>query len=274
MPVSNRQLAEFADKHAGQVLFDTSPRHLAGPGDARHVTHGLAAAGWTRINEPLSTHLVLASPDHRHRLQFTPETGYLASWWQLSTAGFGNGYWRASFGAQVPAEVISSLTDALIDPPADAPPEPWQTVEAAGWVRAEDGTARSSDGMCVIQHRAPSEFRDAPEWSIDTYESGDAAYPGPLIWHARFHADTPVHLVNAFVAALTDTSPLQRGMLDRTGHYSAVQEPSRLSPEQVVAAHTKRVKAIKAQDRVARHRQRLTTAPAAAHRTGTAPPRR
>ena len=28
MPVSERQLAEFADKHAWRIPFDTSPRHL------------------------------------------------------------------------------------------------------------------------------------------------------------------------------------------------------------------------------------------------------
>ncbi|MEU3093224.1 ROK family protein, partial [Streptomyces massasporeus] len=31
--------------------------------------------------------------------------------------------------------------------------------------------------------------------------------------------------------------PLQRGMYDRTGHYSAAQEPSPLRPQQVVDAH-------------------------------------
>ena len=45
MPLSERQLAAFADKQAVQIPYSTSPRHLAGPGDARHVTHGLAAAG-------------------------------------------------------------------------------------------------------------------------------------------------------------------------------------------------------------------------------------
>ncbi|MCZ4103661.1 hypothetical protein O3W51_47220 [Streptomyces sp. H39-C1] len=51
--MSARQLAAFASTHAWQIPFDTSPRHLAGPGDARHVTHGLAAAGWTPTSDPL-----------------------------------------------------------------------------------------------------------------------------------------------------------------------------------------------------------------------------
>ncbi|MFF7337400.1 hypothetical protein ACFZAT_08660 [Streptomyces sp. NPDC008163] len=45
MPLTERLHAAFARTHATQLLHDTSPRHLAGPGDARHVTHGLAAAG-------------------------------------------------------------------------------------------------------------------------------------------------------------------------------------------------------------------------------------
>ncbi|CAM5323736.1 hypothetical protein STENM36S_05492 [Streptomyces tendae] len=57
MPLSERQLDAFADKQAGQIPFDTSPRHLAGPGDARHVTHGLAAAGWATVSDPLSAEI-------------------------------------------------------------------------------------------------------------------------------------------------------------------------------------------------------------------------
>ncbi|MFI1185791.1 hypothetical protein [Streptomyces californicus] len=52
MPLNERQLAAFADKHAWKIPFDTSPRHLAGPGDARHVTHGLAAVGWNTVSDP------------------------------------------------------------------------------------------------------------------------------------------------------------------------------------------------------------------------------
>ncbi|MFI9341846.1 hypothetical protein ACIG0D_11325 [Streptomyces sp. NPDC052773] len=56
--MSERQLAAFADKHAWRIPFDTTPRHLAGPGDARHVTHGPAAAGWTHASDPLSPEIV------------------------------------------------------------------------------------------------------------------------------------------------------------------------------------------------------------------------
>ncbi|MEW2620873.1 DUF317 domain-containing protein [Streptomyces sp. NPDC048106] len=82
MPLSEQQLAPFADKHAWQIPFDTSPRHLAGPGDARHVTHGLAAAGWNAVSDPLSAEIVLRSPDLRHSLQFDPQSA-TSAWWRL-----------------------------------------------------------------------------------------------------------------------------------------------------------------------------------------------
>ncbi|WP_342671170.1 hypothetical protein [Streptomyces chattanoogensis] len=36
-----------ANEPHSTIRFETRPRHLAGPADARHVTHGLAAAGWS-----------------------------------------------------------------------------------------------------------------------------------------------------------------------------------------------------------------------------------
>ncbi|MGN9821570.1 DUF317 domain-containing protein [Streptomyces sp. SD11] len=273
MPVSERQLAEFADKHAWQVPFDTSPRHLAGPGDARHVTHGLAAAGWTRISDPFGTHMTLAGPDHRHLLEFTPETGSLARWWHISTrlSGRDEPYWNASFGALAPSEVIASMTDALTTPPPTAPPDPWHPVEAAGWLRDAHGAARSADGMCHIEQHRRSESRDTPDWSVYVREPSVNGYPGPLLWHARFRYNTPAHLVDAFLTALTDTAPLQRGKFDQTAHRSALQTASLLSPAQVVTAHTKRITTIAAQTRTTRHPHQPGTSRTPAPPTGAAP---
>ncbi|CAL9416798.1 hypothetical protein SUDANB145_01767 [Streptomyces sp. enrichment culture] len=272
MPVSERQLAEFAEQHAWTIPFDTSPRHLAGPGDARHVTHGLAAAGWTRTSDPFNTDLALTSPDHRYRLEFTPRTGYRASWWHLRHQGTGSeAYWTASFGPLVPAEIIASLTDALVAPPPAEQPDPWQAADATGWARDTDDTARSGDGMCVIAHRPLSEFTDAPSWFIETCKPSYDAYPGTPIWQAQFHAATPAHLVSAFLTALTDTAPLQRGMSDTTAHHTVVKEPSPLSPQQVVAAHASRLKAIQALLRTARRRQKLATTAAPVAPTSAAP---
>ncbi|MEW1599430.1 DUF317 domain-containing protein [Streptomyces sp. NPDC093808] len=258
MPLSERQLDAFADKHAGQIPFDTSPRHLAGPGDARHVTHGLAAAGWATISDPLSTEIVMDSPDHRYRLQFDPQSA-TSAWWRLRAAPSGNEHgWYAEFGELVPAEVLAGLTDALIAPTSPQP-GPWQSVTSAGWRRDESGAAHSPDSMCHIERRTMSEFHDRPSWHIEMRDARDAQFPGPRIWHGYLDEHVPDHLAGAFLGALTDQSPLQRGMFDRTAHYSAVQEPSPLRPQQVVDAHTARVKAIRAQARAVRHQR---TAPA------------
>ncbi|WP_228447387.1 hypothetical protein [Streptomyces paludis] len=77
MPLSERQPASFADKHAGETVRH-QPRHLAGPGDTRHVTHGLTAAGWSDVSDPLAE-IVTRSPDLRHRLQSAPQSGTSAS---------------------------------------------------------------------------------------------------------------------------------------------------------------------------------------------------
>nr|WP_322784886.1 hypothetical protein [Streptomyces justiciae] len=49
-------------------------------------------------------------------------------------------------------------------------------------------------------------------------------------------------------------------MYERTAHHSVVQEPSPLTPQQIVAAHTRRLDAIRAQARAARRQQQTPTA--------------
>ncbi|MEE1765277.1 DUF317 domain-containing protein [Streptomyces sp. SP18BB07] len=258
MPVSERQLAGFADKHAWQIPFDTGPRHLAGPGDARHVTHGLAAAGWSAVSDPLSAEIVLRSPDLRHSLQFDPQSA-TSAWWRLrAEPADSEPGWYAEFGELVPAEVLAGFTDALISPPPHQQ-DAWQPVTAAGWQRDSDGTAHSPDAMCHIERRPLSEFHERSFWHVETREPGHGRYPGPRIWHAFLDERVPAHLVGSFLTALTDDSPLLRGGFDRTAHYSAVKEPSRLSPEKVVEAHTARIASLRAR---ARSTRRQTTKPA------------
>ncbi|GGS92768.1 DUF317 domain-containing protein [Streptomyces chromofuscus] len=114
-------------------------------------------------------------------------------------------------------------------------------MSSALWLLDAPGKAHSPDAMCHIELRL-LDHRDTPSWHIETREHGHGHPVGPRIWHAWFDSRTPSRLVTAFVTALTDTGPLQRGMYDRTAHYSAVQEPSPLTPQQVVAAHTTRLR--------------------------------
>ncbi|WP_407549060.1 DUF317 domain-containing protein [Streptomyces sp. Pv4-95] len=268
MPVSERQLAAFADKHAWRIPFDTSPRHLAGPGDARHVTHGLATAGWTRTSDPLSPEIVLRSPGRRLTLQLDPQSA-TSAWWRLRAKPTDTEPgWYAEFGELVPAEVLGHLTDALIAPPPTQRPGPFQVLESAGWLLGAATAAHSADGMCHAERRARG------GWHIETGEPGHGSPMGPCIWHAWFDDQAPDHLVGAFITALADPAPLQRGMFDRTAHHSVVQQPSPLAPEQVVDAHTSRLDALRAQARAARRRPTATTKAPAPPTSTTAPLRR
>ncbi|QNE74556.1 DUF317 domain-containing protein [Streptomyces finlayi] len=265
MPVSERQLAAFAAKHAGQIPFDTSPRHLAGGGDARHVTHGLAAAGWKAVSDPLSAEIVLRSPDLRHHLKFDPQSTTSAWWWLQAEHTDTERGWHAEFGELLPAEFLAGLTDALISPAPASHPEPLTVLRAAGWQVGPDDAAVSPDGMC---HAEQLSHRDAPAyWRVETCEPGYGTPMGPRIWHAYFDANTPEHLVTAFVTALADPAPLQRAMYDRTAHYSAVQVPSPLTPQQTVDAHTTRIDSLRSHARAAR---RQATKPATTPATTSA----
>ncbi|WP_342745294.1 DUF317 domain-containing protein [Streptomyces colonosanans] len=260
--MSDQQVNAFAEKHAWQIPFDTGPRHLAGPGDARHVTHGLAAAGWKRASDPLSPEMVLASPDHRYRLSFVPTSG-LSAWWQLRAEPTDTEPgWYAEFGELVPAEVLGGLADALVAPSVTGHIGPLDVLGSAGWLINARGVASSPDAACRVEQRAELHEDSLAFWHVEVRDP-DRGRHSPRLWHARFDPRTPQHLVNAFVAALADPAPLQRGMYDRTAHHSVTKEPSPLRPEQVVEAHKTRLNMIRARARTARRQQsKPTTTPA------------
>ncbi|MDT0382559.1 DUF317 domain-containing protein [Streptomyces sp. DSM 42041] len=254
MPVTKAQLTAFADTHSWRIPFDTSPRHLAGPGDARHVTHGLAAAGWKHLSDPLSPQIEMRSPDARYSLRFDPQSS-VSSWWMLSAqATDTEPGWYATFGEFVPAELIGALTDALLTPPAEQLPDVSSALTSAGWRHAPGSEQTTSpDGMCRFeQERLAGYSANEQSWRFEACRLGYDLPRGSRIWHATFDDRAPVHLVHAFACALADPAPLQRGMHDRTADFHVHQEPSPLTPEQVVAAHTSRLDAIRAQVRAAR----------------------
>ncbi|MER6304994.1 DUF317 domain-containing protein [Streptomyces sp. NPDC001657] len=272
--MSERQLEAFAATHAWRIPFDTTPRYLAGPGDGLHVTHGLAAAGWTRTSDPLSPEIVLTSPDKRYHLQFDPQSA-TSAWWRLRAEPPDARPWCAEFGELIPAEILTGLTDALTAPPPSEQPNPFRTLGWAGWVIDTQNSASSLDDMCHVELRTDLGDGSMPHWHIETTEPAPGIL-GARIWHASFDEHTPAHLVEAFVSALADPAPLQRGMYERTAHHSAVQKPSHPpTRQQVLDAHTTRLEALRAQARAARRRKQpaTTTAPAPPTST-TAPPRR
>ncbi|MGC4951116.1 DUF317 domain-containing protein [Streptomyces sp. DT224] len=269
MPLTERLHAAFARTHATQLLHDTSPRHLAGPGDARHVTHGLAAAGWTRTSDPLSPEIVLRSPDHRYTTRFDPQSA-TGAWWRLTAEPASpEPGWYAEFGELVPAEILSRFTDALVLPvPDESPVDPFQILGWEGWVIESSSTAHSLDGMCHV--RRPTEagkWTWEASWRVDTCSPGHGTPMGPSIWHAVLPDAVPAHLIGAFITALADPEPLQRGMYERLGHHSAVHVRSQVRPEQVVEAHASRLRTIRARVRSSRRQQESpVTSPAPSRR--------
>lgn len=267
VPVSEQQLAQFARTHEWRIPFDASPRHLAGAGDARHVTHGLAAAGWKRTSDPLSTQLVLTSPDHRYRLDFTPGNGMFA-WWRLwAEATDTERSWAAGFGELVPAEILGAFTDALIAPPPQRHGTPLDVLDAAGWLIDARGAASSPDATCRIERHADRPDDPRAAWHVEVC---DPDRPRSRLWHAHFDTGTPVHLVTAFVTALADPAPLQRGMYDRTALPSVTQQRSTVTPEQIIEAHKTRLNSLHALARAARRHS--TTAAAAPASSAAARP--
>ncbi|MFM9582518.1 DUF317 domain-containing protein [Streptomyces caniscabiei] len=222
MPVTERQLAGFRRDHESTILHSTSPRHLAGPGDARHVTHALLAAGWTITSDPASPETEVTSPDLQARLQAAPQFNPSGSWWRLTVEPPNSRSWYASFTQQVPAEILAGLTDTLLTPaPADRP-DPWDLFRTAGWsvTQSENGTgfeARSLDRRVVVEYSRPydDEISSSFSWRIRTREypaeAAESAFDGRPVWSGWLDGHAPAQAIAGFVAALTSPEPLLRG---------------------------------------------------------------
>ncbi|MFJ4688866.1 DUF317 domain-containing protein [Streptomyces sp. NPDC088789] len=267
MLLRREQLDLFTADHQGSLLDDVSPRYLAGPGDARHVTHALAAAGWTARSDPLTPAVDLVSPDRRYRLLLEPETAFRWSrtTWSLTSDADGE-HWYASFGA-VPAEILAGFTDGLLlPPPARELPEVWDLLADAGWapVRHPNGDAEalSPDGTVHIGHRPVSEDIEGSRrvWRIEVRPHPDE---GPPIWTAWIANSPPPHLMHGLATALTDPAPLQRNWQQPEGHYRAQRTESPVKPAAYVRAHHDRIASIRANVRATRRQARkaLATSP-------------
>ncbi|BAU88002.1 hypothetical protein SLA_7136 [Streptomyces laurentii] len=137
MAVSPAQLASYTADHEHTIPYDTSPRHLAGPGDPRHVTHALLSAGWRVTSADGDPRIPLTAPTGEHQLRLDP---FGSRYWRIDTD---DGPWQASFSQTVPAEIIAGLTDRLTGRQQPAGPGAWQRMVEAGWRvdRDPDGTA-------------------------------------------------------------------------------------------------------------------------------------
>ncbi|WP_329558888.1 DUF317 domain-containing protein [Streptomyces uncialis] len=249
--LSRQQLDVFADDHTG-ILDDIAPRYLAGPGDARHITHALAAAGWKVRSDPLAPVVDLVSPDLRYRLRHEPQTMAGGAVWRLRSND-PHEHWYAQFTA-IPAEILAGLTDQLVLPrPVKEPPCVWDLLADADWSHTTshgDGAeARSPDALVSVEHRRIAEGYEGRAWRIEVRPRPDE---GPVIWTAWIAYEPPPHLISALAATLADPAPLQRTWTQNRAHYSARRTESRVTSEAHVAAHRARIETVRARVRAAR----------------------
>ncbi|MFI1652751.1 DUF317 domain-containing protein [Streptomyces avidinii] len=274
MTISERQLAVFAADHEHKLGSAVSPRYLAGPGDPRHITHALRAAGWTNTSDPLHPAITMTSSDHVHRLDLNLARPYYS--WKISTE-FGHSYWSATFSAATPVEIVAGLADAVIRPaPDEAGPTVVDILTARGWAHITDDTGSqtlaSPDGIVQAELRV-STFLGVRGWEFEAARYHGEYGPEGLLWRAYFDEATPAHLLASVTDAISTPTPVLRGRfkIDEGPHLEV--GPEFAIGAEVLAAHKVRL----ARARLCRPRPAppavRAAAPAAPSRTPARPSR-
>ncbi|WP_416986992.1 DUF317 domain-containing protein [Streptomyces sp. T028] len=178
------------------------PRHLAGGGDLRHVTEFLRASGW-KDKSTTGGRLIFDSPDRTVRVGYDPFT-QPGGWTVSGKPTAQQQAWHATFGRQVPVEIVAGFTDALTQPRSAHAPNVWSPLQQQGWRTDRDGqfTATSPDGDAFVQFH--SDGAGKAHWF-----AGAGTEHGRS-WDATFTPTTPMHLIQAFATALADPRPVMR----------------------------------------------------------------
>ncbi|UGQ10952.1 DUF317 domain-containing protein [Yinghuangia sp. ASG 101] len=201
-----------------------TPRYLAGTGaDLDAALRPLFAAGFVHhIGD--DGEVFAHSPCHRIRVAFLPENEEPGLWHvTASRSPVSPLDWKAVFDAEVPVEVVTAVTTAVIAElaaergqrhltlPVDT--SVWRPLRAAGW---QPAPARHNQTRLVSPDGYASFLCNRSE-----VEYGEEMGPGPYTWHASigvgritsditFTGETPIHLVAACTAALADPAPVIR----------------------------------------------------------------
>ncbi|MEU3553372.1 DUF317 domain-containing protein [Streptomyces fragilis] len=196
--------------------LETSPRHLAGQGDARYITRALRAAGWRASTDPDRPSVALTSTDRRHTVVLEPGPNDLKPWWHIHGATE-HGSWHAEFTAHTPVEILSALTDSLDHPvSAHDNEDVWTVFTAAGW-------SYERDDLDTEIARHPYRTLRVSRWTASTTDhfhwTVEATFPDPglgadIVWRASLDDTTPPHLLHALAQALTSDAPALREMFD------------------------------------------------------------
>ncbi|MEW2620875.1 DUF317 domain-containing protein [Streptomyces sp. NPDC048106] len=225
---------EQAEQH-----YLIQPRALAGGGDIRHVSEFLRASGWRDKSQPGGP-LFMESPDRTVRLSYSPHTQ--PGGWTIRGAARGpQAEWEVLLGRHTPVEIIAGLTDQLAQPRSAHAPNVWAPLEEQQWRTRTEGmhyVATSPDGLAWMHFRQNTDGR-APWWA--------GAQDGQGIgWSAQFTSSTPMHLVEAFSAALASPEPVMRPR-GRVPHSAQITATSvSVLPSQLSAWQQARVTAARA----------------------------
>jgi hypothetical protein len=180
-----------------------APRALAGGGDLRYVFEFLAADGWPLTRRP-SGLVVTRSPDDTVRVGYDPNGA--PAGWTISGRPTREGEepWVVTFGQATPVEIVAAFTDALTLPRSAHAPNVWAPLERAGWKVGPENdwyTARNPEGTAWLQYHQGR--LGSLWWASARSEEG-------VGWMATFTPSTPMHLIQAFAAGLSDPRPVMR----------------------------------------------------------------
>ncbi|GAA3196552.1 MULTISPECIES: DUF317 domain-containing protein [Streptomyces] len=218
---------------------DVWPRHLAGPGDARHLTHPLAASGWTRTSDPLAPGLVLLSPDQQTSVSINPQSPDRSYWCFIGRDGTPEEWW-AEFGQGTPVEILAGLADALIAPTPEPAPTVPDVLRRHGWTWAGDDDcliSASPDGLATVTRDGKADVRAVEPWHIKV-----RAATNRTLWHGWLDSTTPAHLVAALAESLASPTPVVRSTANMLAP-GAQQARSSMTSAQLADAHLQRVEA-------------------------------
>ncbi|MFC9485996.1 DUF317 domain-containing protein [Streptomyces hydrogenans] len=262
--IDSRQRDAFANDYLGKLGSPISPRYLAGPGDPRHITHALCAAGWTVHSDPLHPVIHMKSPGQEHDLIFKPSPHHFHGWWKVNST-LGPDPWYASFSGDAPVEIIAGLTDALVHPaPDNASGDMTSILAARGWTHTADadgGHKVVSPERTTVAERRVSPSMGLCGWEIEAARNSGPYGPEGFLWRASLDPRAPDHVLSAVATALSDPAPALRPRFE-------IDEGPPLHVSQEVEIGTRIV--TEHRKRLAKARQHRPAPPALTTRTGPA----
>ncbi|MFI7337145.1 DUF317 domain-containing protein [Streptomyces sp. NPDC050085] len=228
--------------------FAVTPRHLAGPGDPRHITHYLSAAGWRDHSVPRYPHVLLEAPDRRTRLTLEPGaenpiTSNPVAWQLHGTVQ----HWYAAFSSLTPVEIIAGFTDTLTGPPPAAAPGVSDVLAERGWSEHYRGIeSMASDEEDVLLSR-----EDDESWLIEAGTPHPAGGIHKVMWEARLVGQVPAHALAGLAATLSAPQPLLRHQTNII-HPKAVIRNTEVQGEDLQRRHERRLASARTAARTAR----------------------